>query len=166
MLNEFTYCPRLFFLEWVQGEFVDNEFTVEGRFAHRRVDGRTGVMPAPDTEAPFVVRSVSLSSAKLGLSAKIDLVEGEGGAVCPVDYKRGKPPPNDLGAHEPERVQLCAYGLLLNESGHNCERGVLYFAQAKTRIGRPRRAARYLHRSRRARSARAARCTGSVSRTR
>jgi len=28
MLNEFTYCPRLFFLEWVQGEFVDNEFTV------------------------------------------------------------------------------------------------------------------------------------------
>jgi hypothetical protein len=37
MLNEFTYCPRLFYLEWVQGEFVDNEFTVEGRVAHRRV---------------------------------------------------------------------------------------------------------------------------------
>ncbi len=40
MLNEFTYCPRLFYLEWVQGEFVDNEFTVEGRVAHRRVDAR------------------------------------------------------------------------------------------------------------------------------
>ncbi len=22
-----------------------------------------------------------------------------------MDYKRGKPPPNELGAHEPERVQ-------------------------------------------------------------
>jgi CRISPR-associated protein Cas1 len=134
MLNEFTYCPRLFYLEWVQGEFVDNEFTVEGRFVHRRVDARAGAMPAPEEEAPFKVRSVALSSARLGLSAKIDLVEGEGGAVCPVDYKRGKPPPNDLGAHEPERVQLCAYGLLLGDNGHHCERGVLYFAQARTRV--------------------------------
>jgi CRISP-associated protein Cas1 len=134
MLNEFTYCPRLFYLEWVQGEFVDNEFTVEGRVAHRRVDARAGTMPAPAEKAPFEVRSVALSSAQLGLSAKIDVVEGEGGAVCPVDYKRGKPPPNNLGAHEPERVQLCAYGLLLNEHGHDCERGVLYFAQAKTRV--------------------------------
>jgi CRISPR-associated protein Cas1 len=31
MLNEFSYCPRLFYPEWVQGEFVDNEFAVEGR---------------------------------------------------------------------------------------------------------------------------------------
>ncbi len=134
MLNEFTYCPRLFYLEWVQGEFVDSEFTVEGRFAHRRVDARPGTMPDPKHEAPFEIRAVSLSSARLGLSAKIDLVEGDGGAVCPVDYKRGKPPPNELGAHEPERVQLCAYGLLLNEHGHDCERGILYFAQAKTRV--------------------------------
>ncbi len=134
MLNEFTYCPRLFYLEWVQGEFVDNEFTVEGRFAHRRVDARAGAMPAPADESPFEVRSVALSSAQLGLSAKIDLVEGENGAVSPVDYKRGKPPPNGLGAHEPERVQLCAYGLLLREHGYNCERGVLYFTEAKTRV--------------------------------
>ncbi|HSN16077.1 MAG TPA: hypothetical protein VLT61_15700 [Anaeromyxobacteraceae bacterium] len=42
MLNEFTYCPRLFHLEWVQGEFVDNEFTVEGRHAHRRIEGGAG----------------------------------------------------------------------------------------------------------------------------
>ncbi|HET8540547.1 MAG TPA: CRISPR-associated endonuclease Cas1 [Anaeromyxobacter sp.] len=134
MLNEFTYCPRLFYLEWVQGEFVDNELTVEGRVAHRRVDARAGAMPPPGEEAPFEVRSVPLSSVSLGLSARIDVVEGESGAVCPVDYKRGKPPPNELGAHEPERVQLCAYGLLLNEHGHACERGILYFAQAKTRV--------------------------------
>ena len=39
MLNEFAYCPRLAYLEWVQGEFEDSVDTVEGRFHHRRVDG-------------------------------------------------------------------------------------------------------------------------------
>ena len=38
MLNEFAYCPRLAYLEWVQGEFADNLETLEGRFGHRRVD--------------------------------------------------------------------------------------------------------------------------------
>ena len=38
MLNEFAYCPRLAYLEWVQGEFADNLETNEGRFGHRRVD--------------------------------------------------------------------------------------------------------------------------------
>jgi hypothetical protein len=38
MLNEFTYCPRLGYLEWVQGEFADNDDTVEGRYHHRNVD--------------------------------------------------------------------------------------------------------------------------------
>ena len=38
MLNEFAYCPRLCYLEWVQGEFADNLETLEGRFGHRRVD--------------------------------------------------------------------------------------------------------------------------------
>lgn len=38
MLNEFAYCPRLAYLEWVQSEFADSADTVEGRFHHRRVD--------------------------------------------------------------------------------------------------------------------------------
>ncbi len=38
MLNEFAYCPRLAYLEWVQGEFADNLEVLEGRFGHRRVD--------------------------------------------------------------------------------------------------------------------------------
>ena len=38
MLNEFAYCPRLAYLEWVQGEFADNLEVLEGRFGHRRVE--------------------------------------------------------------------------------------------------------------------------------
>lgn len=134
MLNEFTYCPRLFYLEWVQGEFADNAFTVEGRSVHRRVDGQRRALPRPEEQRPFEARSVSLSSSRLSLSAKIDLVEAEAGEAVPVDYKRGSPPDNPERCYEPERIQLCAYGLLLREHGYRCERGVLYFAQAKERV--------------------------------
>src|SRR5436189_119528 len=48
MLNEHAYCPRLAYLEWVQGDFTDNADTVEGRFHHRNVDAETGALPAPD----------------------------------------------------------------------------------------------------------------------
>lgn len=136
MLNEFAYCPRLFFLEYVQGEFADNEFTVHGRSVHSRVDAGGGSVPEPESkeERPFTAKSVSLSSDTLGLSAKIDIVEGDGSTVCPVDYKRGRPPQTEEGAYEPERIQLCAYGLLLRENGYVCEKGILYFAQARRRV--------------------------------
>lgn len=138
MLNEFTYCPRLFHLEWVQGDFTDNAFTIEGKTAHRRVDAEESQgLLAPDTAAPAIARSVELSSTTLGLSAKIDLVEMEGGLVCPVDYKRGKPPENPERSWEPERVQLCGYALLLREHGYRVEHGVLYFAAARTRVEVP-----------------------------
>lgn len=49
MLNAFCYCPRLGYLEWVQGEFEDNLDTMEGTFGHRRVDaGDAKEIPAPD----------------------------------------------------------------------------------------------------------------------
>jgi len=38
MLNEFAYCPRLAYLEWVQGEWAESADTVDGKFQHRRVN--------------------------------------------------------------------------------------------------------------------------------
>ena len=38
MVNEWVYCPRLAFLEWVDGEWADFGDTEEGRRAHVRVD--------------------------------------------------------------------------------------------------------------------------------
>ena len=38
MLNEFAYCPRLCYLEWVQSEWADNLETEQGTFGHRVVD--------------------------------------------------------------------------------------------------------------------------------
>lgn len=81
MLNEHVYCPRLAYLEWVQGEWADSADTVQGRHAHRRVDQRKGRMPQADEADPDTRihgRSITLSSNKLGLIAKLDLVEGDG----------------------------------------------------------------------------------------
>lgn len=134
MVNEFSYCPRLFFLEWAQGRFVDNTETVEGRYRHRAVDHEQGAAPLPDEGAVIAAKSVMLSSAKLGLVARVDLIEGDDGAVRPVDTKRGSPPDIPEQAWEPERVQVCVQGLLLREAGYRCDEGVLYFAEAKQRV--------------------------------
>ena len=34
MLNEFVYCPRLFFYEWVEGVFRHSSDTVDGTQKH------------------------------------------------------------------------------------------------------------------------------------
>ncbi len=137
MVNEYEYCPRLAYLEWVQGEWSDSGETVEGRHAHRRVDKPGGHLPEPDEAEPeerIHARSITLSSSRLGLIAKMDLIEGEGDCVIPVDYKRGKRPHVAHGAYEPERVQLCVQGLVLAEHGYRCAEGVLYYAGSRERV--------------------------------
>ncbi len=137
MVNEYQYCPRLAYLEWVQGEWADSADTVEGRRAHRRTDKPGGELPPAeevDGETRIHARSITLSSNRLGLIAKLDLIEGEGGAVVPVDYKRGKRPHVPRGAYEPERVQLCVQGMILQEHGYACAEGVLYFAESRERV--------------------------------
>ena len=137
MVNEYQYCPRLSYLEWVQGEWADSSDTVEGRHVHRRVDRPGGKLPSSDeltTDDSIHARSITLSSNRLGLIAKMDLIESDDGVVVPVDYKRGKRPHVPRGAHDPERVQLCVQGLILEEHGYRCDAGVLYFASSKERV--------------------------------
>lgn len=134
MVNEYSYCPRLFYLEWVQARFETNADVEEGRWQHRAVDVERGRAPEPNDENPLrEARSVMLGSRRLGLIGRVDLVEGDAGKVRPVDVKKGRPP--DHGpAWEPERVQLCVLGLLLRDNGYECDQGVLYFAEPRRRV--------------------------------
>ncbi|HSH27689.1 MAG TPA: CRISPR-associated endonuclease Cas1 [Wenzhouxiangella sp.] len=150
MVNEFEYCPRLAYLEWVQGEWADSYHTVDGRRQHRRVDKPGGKLPPAgegdkaddkagegaedDDNQPLHARSVTLSSNKLGIIAKIDLIEGKGNEVTPVEYKRGKRPHVSKGAYQPERIQVCAQGLILEEQGYACDEGIIYFAESRERV--------------------------------
>ena len=76
MLNEFAYCPRLCYLEWVQGEFRDSVDTGDGRYQHRRVDTGRGNLPDDvDEDLEIHVTSVNLSGQKIGVITRIDLLE-------------------------------------------------------------------------------------------
>jgi len=162
MINEALYCERLMYLEWAQGEFTDNEFTADGRAVHARADVAGGKLPpaagskvggelrggkADDEDEdddkneeavgppPYQARSIWLSSESLGMTAKIDVVEGtDEGVVVPIEYKRGAAPDVPEGAHLPERAQLCAQVLLLREHGYRCEHGEIYFARTRRRV--------------------------------
>jgi len=141
MVNEFVYCPRLFYYEWVDGVFRDSVDTVEGKIQHQRVDKRATEMPAPEAAATEQIhsRSVTLSSERLRVIAKIDLVEGSEGVVTPVDYKHGRPRegPDGLELWPADRAQLAIQGLVLREAGYRCEEGIAYYAKTKQRVRVP-----------------------------
>ena len=136
MLSEFAYCPRLCYIEWIDGEFLDSEDTVDGKFQHRRVDSKEDTVPRDEFESVHA-RSLFLTGPKVGITCRIDLLEGDGERVTPVDYKRGEAPDIPGGAYEPDRVQLCAQGLVLRENDFQCEGGIVYFVRSKKRVQIP-----------------------------
>lgn len=133
ILNQYTYCPRLAYLEWVQKEWADNLFTQEGSWAHRVVDSGRGTIP-DHPEQTVVSRSLELASSRLGLVGKLDLVEIGKGEAEPVEYKRGKRPKSGEVAEEWDLVQLAAQALLLRENGWTCRQGYFYFCESRERV--------------------------------
>ena len=109
MVNEYVYCPRLAYLMWGQAEWADTADTVDGKRVHARVDRADKPLPDPEEpdadDAAVATRSLTLSSERIGVIAKIDVAEARDGVVTPIDYKRGKRPHVARGAYEPERVQ-------------------------------------------------------------
>ena len=137
MVNEFEYCPRLFYLEWVQSRFEDNPDTVEGRYVHRNVDAGGGRIDDPDEDSPVrKAKSVTISSEDLGIIAKADIIEVKGNKVTPVEVKRGRPPKHGP-AWSPELVQICAIGLILQDNGYDCSEGQIFFAESRERVKVP-----------------------------
>jgi CRISPR-associated protein Cas1 len=160
MLNEFVYCPRLFYYEHVEGVFVESADTVKGAAVHARVDkgkgalppGRVGVPPAEAGVSPDALpvadgdeihsRSVMLGSERLGVVAKMDLVEatlsrdGSVAAVQPVDYKVGAPREGADGLElwDADKMQLGLQCLVLRDNGYACDTGIIYYRKTKQRV--------------------------------
>ena len=140
MVNEWVYCPRLAWLMWIEAEWADTADTDDGRRVHRRADRPAGKLPETDADvieeepAPFQIRALTLSSERLGLTGKLDVVEGAGRHAIPVELKRGARPHVAQGAHDPERVQLCAQALLLEDAGFEVTEGFLWFSGSRERV--------------------------------
>ena len=138
MVNEYVYCPRLAYLMWDQAEWADTADTVDGKRVHARVDRAGKALPDPEEpdadDAAVATRSLTLSSERIGVIAKIDVAEARDGVVTPIDYKRGKRPHVARGAYEPERVQVCLQAMLLEEHGYRVEEGAIWYAGSRERV--------------------------------
>lgn len=138
MVNEFVYCARLFYLEWVQGRFATSDDVEEGLYVHRVVDEPSGDLPEADVDLEHFAgrssRSFWLTSTALGVSAKIDLVEiGAEGLVTPVDYKKGGPDRNGR-VWPSDEVQSLLQVLLLREAGYRVDQAEIWYAETRQRV--------------------------------
>lgn len=77
--------------------------------------------------------AVELGSHRLGIVARIDLLEQRGAAVIPVEYKTGSPRDGERVLWPPEEIQLCAQALLLRDSGYVVDQAEVWFAATRTR---------------------------------
>ena len=191
MLNEFVYCPRLFYYEFVDRVFRESADTLRGAAIHQRVDSGIGALPkakrkseetregknkvanpnirgdatspcggtgcdsddGPTTEEaaqkkdPETIhsRSVQMGSERLGVSAKMDLVESKTDEllaaleVRPVDYKAGAPREGEEANElwDTDRMQLGLQALILRDNGYKCDEGVIYYRATKQRVPLP-----------------------------
>ena len=194
MLNEFVYCQRLFYYEFVEGVFVESVDTLRGAAIHKRVDSGNGALPAAKSKKktqktatedkptatgdaqgtspqpspqsgegdgePETIhsRSVQMGSERLGVVAKMDLVEVRAARanaaaqandstddlftaleVCPVDYKAGAPKEGEEANElwDTDKMQLGLQALILRDNGYTCNEGVIYYRATKQRVRLP-----------------------------
>ena len=157
---EFAYCPRLFYFMEVEGIHVPSDDTEEGQRVHRRVDSpshTTDECFSTDSETgqPRSIRSLTLTSNRLGLTATLDVAEIDGHIAVPVEYRKGRPhrsrhtlcdepnaspAPDDtdnltnISPWPTDRVQVGLQAILLEEAGYTVPRAELYYAAEKHRL--------------------------------
>ena len=170
---EHAYCPRLFYYMTVEGVFIPSSDTEQGASVHKRVDRPSAAPDEPakptkasehsavekierseaDPDRPRPIRSLVLTSERLGITATLDLTEIEGSRAVPIEYRKGKPKHSGISTPEPiddmmeeprliplpepwptDRVQLGLQVLLLEEAGYTVPEAYLYYAAEKLKL--------------------------------
>lgn len=145
-LQNFVYCPRQFYLQWVEQVFEENADTAAGTALHRqtnqpsRFEDERAVALREGLPEGTRLRSLRLESPALGLTGAIDLLEGGTQGLLIVDYKKGSPLRDDAGnrvASRADSVQLAAYALLLRENGMTPAGAEIFYAAERRRVEVP-----------------------------
>jgi len=132
-IQHFAFCERQWALIHVENQWAENVKTVEGQQLHERVDDPYFTETRHDVK---VVRSTPLVSRQLGLYGVADVIEyfsnpkSNGfSEIRIVEYKRGKPKPDDR-----DEVQLCAQAMCLEEMlGTEIDQGFLFYGETRRR---------------------------------
>lgn len=136
-LHNFAYCPRLFYLQWVENLWVENADTAAGSHLHRNTDKPTRWTDELDLAERGSLRSLSLHSDTLGLTGVVDLIEDTGTGRELLDYKKGAPrrdEDNNPVPKDNDALQIGAYALMLAEEGLTLTRASIYYEQERKRI--------------------------------
>ncbi|HTU18583.1 MAG TPA: CRISPR-associated endonuclease Cas1, partial [Gemmataceae bacterium] len=137
-LNQVTYCPRLYYLQYVDCVMPVNEHVESGLHDHRRVDASELANRTRKEGDADRSRGVHLSSETLGISGILDVIEEKRGESYPVETKHGAAPRDDDGrptTWDNDAVQLCGQALLMEEAfGALVERGFQFYAGTRERV--------------------------------
>jgi CRISPR-associated exonuclease Cas4 len=139
-IQHMAFCERQWAFIHIEQQWEENRQTIEGHHLHERVDDPL----ESDTRNDVVnLRAVPIASYRLGLSGIADVIEffrtdsfglvlpGHSGKwhPHPVEYKRGKPKPDDR-----DQVQLCAQAICLEEMYDiDIKKGALFYGETRHR---------------------------------
>lgn len=142
-LQHLLFCERQCALIHIEQAWAENRLTAEGRILHEHVHEQ-------DNESRGDVkigRGLRLRSMQLGLAGIADVVEfhrdnnfkshisnfKSDWRAFPVEYKRGRPKPNEC-----DKVQLCAQAMCLEEMlDVKVETGAIFYGQPRRRLEVP-----------------------------
>lgn len=139
-LQHFAFCRRQWALIHLEQQWQDNLRTVDGDLFHQRAHDEQQRERRGDI---LILRGLPVSSSKLGISGKCDVVEfhtdpngislhGEQGQwrPFPVEYKRGSPK-----THQADELQLCAQAMCLEEMlCCTIPKGALFYGETRRRV--------------------------------
>jgi len=130
-LQHYAFCPRQCALIHVEQTWTESGRTAEGRIMHEHVH-EEGFESRGDIR---IERGVAIRSLRLGIIGKADAVEfhrqTDGSwQPFPVEYKRGKPKPDDC-----DKVQLCAQAMCLEEMLNvHIPAGAIFYGRTRRRL--------------------------------
>jgi CRISPR-associated exonuclease Cas4 len=125
LLNQIVYCPRRFWLMYVQNEMEINAPVLEGQLRHKRAD----VPGVQKDDQGRTLRSVHVWSDGLRVAGIADFVEERGGKLIPLEHKRGR-----MGRWMNDHIQLCAQAICLEErTGDAIAYGEIFYWSSRRR---------------------------------
>ncbi|GGJ23377.1 CRISPR-associated protein Cas4 [Paenibacillus hunanensis] len=145
-IQHYSFCQRQWALIHIEQQWEENIKTFEGQLLHKRADNPELTEKRGNL---LISRAMPLVSRRLGISGKADVIEfhaadadysstlatpliGRRGRWIPfpVEYKRGKPKPDDW-----DEVQLCAQAMCLEEMfGIRIVEGALFYGERERRV--------------------------------
>jgi CRISPR-associated exonuclease Cas4 len=124
-INQYVYCPRRFWLMYVQNEMEINAPVLEGVIRHQRAH-QAGEQK---DEHGRTLRSVQLWSDALRIKGVADFIEEHQNMLIPVEHKRGR-----MGRWLNDHMQLCAQALCLEErNGQSISYGEIFYWENRRR---------------------------------